>query len=295
MHDAPTPQEIEALLARVPEGYTPGPWHAEDTNGPLGVHGRRAPIGIWAQVLFDAALSLEDPDVDPQDEAWICGTHCRTGDADDANAGLMALAPELVTALRALAEERDRLAARSYTLAVAIMGGEDAPGYADSVDAETLVEQLREDRRRDGSEIDRLAYERSAIGVTERERIARMLEHEAEMLPCAEDAAVTRANAMLVRGDGSYDEAEGIEARIVAAERERDRLAAENARLLGLLWFAWSEFNAIRARHGAPITSDGMHTCAPDWWDAMTEAFAEAIGEDAQKPWPGEQEAPDAE
>lgn len=35
---------------------------------------------------------------------------------------------------------------RAYTLAVAIMGGEDAPGYADSIDAKTLADQLRKER-----------------------------------------------------------------------------------------------------------------------------------------------------
>lgn len=60
----------------------------------------------------------------------------------------------------------------------------------------------------------------------------------------------------------------------------------ESAKLRGLLWFAWHEFNAIRARHGAPITRDLMPTCTEEWWSEMTDAFAAAIGEDAQKPWP---------
>lgn len=66
---------------------------------------------------------------------------------------------------------------------------------------------------------------------------------------------------------------------------ERDAAVERAERARGLLWFAWYEFNAIRARHGAPITSDGMHTCDPDWWCKMTEMFGAAIGEDAQKPW----------
>jgi hypothetical protein len=36
--------------------------------------------------------------------------------------------------------------ARAYTLAVAIMGGEDAPGYADSIHADDLAAQLRKER-----------------------------------------------------------------------------------------------------------------------------------------------------
>lgn len=73
---------------------------------------------------------------------------------------------------------------------------------------------------------------------------------------------------------------------LVAQAQEQ---AARIERLTGLLWYAWHEFNAIRARHGAPITSDGMPTCTEDWWKRMTEAFGEAIGEDARKPWPSSQ------
>ncbi len=78
-----------------------------------------------------------------------------------------------------------------------------------------------------------------------------------------------------------------------AAEHKAQKLAdelakarAECERLRGLLWYAWHEFNAIRARSGAPMTRDGMPTCSEDSWDRMTEAFAEAIGTDARKPWP---------
>lgn len=36
--------------------------------------------------------------------------------------------------------------ARAYKLAVAIMGGEDAPGYADSIATDVLVDQIRKER-----------------------------------------------------------------------------------------------------------------------------------------------------
>lgn len=42
----------------------------------------------------------------------------------------------------------------------------------------------------------------------ERERIAVALETEADILPCAEDAAVTRSNAALIRADFSYEDAD---------------------------------------------------------------------------------------
>jgi len=69
-------------------------------------------------------------------------------------------------------------------------------------------------------------------------------------------------------------------------ERELAESRAECERLRGLLWYAWHEFNAIRARSGVPLTHDGMPTCSEDSWNRMTEAFAEAIGPDARKPWP---------
>ena len=79
-------------------------------------------------------------------------------------------------------------------------------------------------------------------------------------------------------------------ATLIAAAPDLHRLAldlaAERERLRGLLWYAWHEFNAIRARSGAPLTHDGMTTVAEEWWDQMTEAFEAAIGEDAAKPWP---------
>lgn len=61
---------------------------------------------------------------------------------------------------------------------------------------------------------------------------------------------------------------------------------AEIARLRGLLWHAWYEFNAIRARSGSPLSHDGMELVSCEWWSTMTDAFGDAIGENAQTPWP---------
>ena len=66
------------------------------------------------------------------------------------------------------------------------------------------------------------------------------------------------------------------------------KLAAENERLRGLMWHAWHEFNAVRARSGAPLNLDGMTTVDPRWWDELTEAFRSAVPEDERKPWPSE-------
>lgn len=62
--------------------------------------------------------------------------------------------------------------------------------------------------------------------------------------------------------------------------------ADEIERLRGLLWYAWHEFNAIRARSGAPLDHHGMTLCTHEYWDRMTEAFQAAIGPEAAKPWP---------
>ena len=50
---------------------------------------------------------------------------------------------DAATMLQALRERLEAAEARSYALAVAIMGGEDAPGYADSVPTQVLVDQQR--------------------------------------------------------------------------------------------------------------------------------------------------------
>ncbi|NSY48484.1 hypothetical protein G6M01_08170 [Agrobacterium tumefaciens] len=45
---------------------------------------------------------------------------------------------------------------------------------------------------------------------TERNRIIEKLEEEADLLPCGEDAMVTRSNARLIKADFDYEEAERI-------------------------------------------------------------------------------------
>lgn len=70
---------------------------------------------------------------------------------------------------------------------------------------------------------------------------------------------------------------------------ERAALKSENERLRGLLWYAHHEFNAIRARSGAPLDQYGMTTCGEVWWEKLTKAFASVIGEAANKPWPSDE------
>ena len=57
---------------------------------------------------------------------------------------------------------------------------------------------------------------KDAVGA-ERKRIANRLAEEADLSPCAEDAAVYRGAAWLVRADFSYEEAERLE---IAAENQ---------------------------------------------------------------------------
>jgi hypothetical protein len=68
-----------------------------------------------------------------------------------------------------------------------------------------------------------------------------------------------------------------------------DAIAAKNAeidRLLGLLWYAYHEFNAIHARSGAPLDHHGMTLCTEEYWAQMTDAFRAALPEADRTPWP---------
>lgn len=58
--------------------------------------------------------------------------------------------------------------------------------------------------------------------------------------------------------------------------------------LLGLLWVAYHEFNAIRARSGAPIDHYGVTLCTEEYWSQMTDAFYEALPEKDRTPWPSD-------
>ncbi len=76
-----------------------------------------------------------------------------------------------------------------------------------------------------------------------------------------------------------------------------EELEKEVEKLRGLLWYAWNEFNTIRARDGAPYSSQycsGPAMVDETFWSNMTEAFAEAIGTDACKPWPSSEAQSDA-
>jgi hypothetical protein len=82
------------------------------------------------------------------------------------------------TDLERIANRIEELEARSYTLAVAIMGGEDAPGYADSIDADVLADQLRKER------LDHSAWVDAAVKVATATARRDALEEAANEVDC---------------------------------------------------------------------------------------------------------------
>jgi hypothetical protein len=67
-----------------------------------------------------------------------------------------------------------------------------------------------------------------------------------------------------------------------------DARDAEIARLRGLLWYGWSEMNAIRAESGVPRSYDGSRKgISENYWSDVVYAMADALGDEAQ-PWPSE-------
>jgi len=100
---------------------------------------------------------VEDVKADMAELAQKLDEAGRTADArkvvieqrDDRIAALEAENAELRSGsyLVSVIEERERLRTERYKLAYAICGGEDAPGYLDSVDVETLVNVARDNYR----------------------------------------------------------------------------------------------------------------------------------------------------
>ena len=85
-----TREEIEALLARVPEGHTPGPWYPV-FNG-----------HFWDISLDVAPMSHSVADTCASNSMYgeHMGPDGQPGNHGEANAALIALAPDLVAALR---------------------------------------------------------------------------------------------------------------------------------------------------------------------------------------------------
>ena len=65
-----------------------------------------------------------------------------------------------------------------------------------------------------------------------------------------------------------------------------EEIDAEAKRLRALLWAAWMELNAIRARDGVPYTHMGWKASVDEgYFSTLTDALAEELGLDCQ-PWP---------
>jgi hypothetical protein len=83
---------------------TPGPWHSEEKPG-MQAMGLRSNIGVWADHRYNAALALDDDDIDPEDECWLAGIWGKLSDKDRANARLIAAAPDLAAEVLRLRAE----------------------------------------------------------------------------------------------------------------------------------------------------------------------------------------------
>ena len=110
---------------------------------------------------------------------------------------------EAATALERVTRERDEARANAEIV---------CNSYADENQrlhdrAESAEAKLAEARK----EADTLRARLETVEAETRERCAAALDEEADLIPCAEDAMVTRSNARLVRADFSYEDAERLE------------------------------------------------------------------------------------
>ena len=103
----------------------------------------------------------------------------------------------------------------------------------------------------------------------ERERIAVALETEADLLPCAEDAAVTRSNAALIRADFSYEDAD--RAALSASPAQEGGESDE---------IGWSDISSA-PKDGSVITlmQDGVEYQDHEWFEgSWSMVFCDQAG-----------------
>lgn len=99
--------------------------------------------------------------------------------------------------------------------------------------------------------------------------------------PWCEIVRLQKSNAELY-GAGKRLEGE-LRERAQLAESRLDSVESQLKHAFGLLWYAWHEFNAIRARDGAPVGVEH------EYWDTLTERMATFLGPVRSQPWPCEE------
>lgn len=161
---------------------------------------------------------------------------------------LEALAAENA-ALRAKLEAAE---ARSYALAVAIMGGEDAPGYADSVPTQALVDQQRKMAAEwvNAAPADEARAREAAAWEAAAKRCDEIARHEV-----GREAAMMKAHATYFRALTPPDATAALAARLDAAETRGWNAAIEAAAKL-CAWHSDTMFDRIRALRRNTETSN---------------------------------------
>jgi len=80
--------------------HTPGPWAHESKKGPHNVEGTVSSMGIFSVSKFNDFMEEEDAnECDAIDASWVCGIWGEISDEDEANARLIAAAPDLLAEL----------------------------------------------------------------------------------------------------------------------------------------------------------------------------------------------------
>ena len=136
-------------VERILDGVTPGPWYWAE-NHPLNACANVTAEAISGWTIDIATLygcSDGVPNPSAPDEPW--GDH----PIRRANARFIAAARQLVPDM---AQEIADLRAERERLALAICGGEDAPGYANAQTVETLEGVARSNGQRAMADLDRL-------------------------------------------------------------------------------------------------------------------------------------------
>ena len=108
--------------------------------------------------------------------------------------------------------------------------------------------------------------------------------------------------AMITNGAATREEGIAHNKEIVRAQKRLNHALAGvpieiqpdkiDPRTASVIWAAWIELNAIRARDGVPYTHTGWKAgVSEEWFSAVVDGLADALGKDAQ-PWPSKEMKP---